>query len=275
MLLPSALDCAPGIQPIRSIYTTDTMLSPPPSHRQSINSPANVFSTCRALQSLITTNLTPPPTIAKPSYTQTSLASPIILAPDNRKRSAQTPQPSTSTNAPQPKTPPPASRKRRRSDSDNENRPPPNQNQNQVTTLPSTPKRQRLCPPTLPLGLSRADFSALQAEAAAIPIPSTPLRRRHHLPTHQNKTSTPTPTSPSSSSSASYSPDSHALISLILQKLHLSQSDWDSCAHGKNNSIGEHFRILLGNEGVGLRRGGGKRRRKSVVGMEFGPLLGG
>lgn len=279
MLLPSALDCAPGIQPMRSVYTSsNAMLSPPPSHYHPASSPVNIFSTCRALQSLITTNLAPPHTISKPSCASPSLASPIVMHPASRphtKTPVRTPQPYANANAtaPAPQTPPPASRKRRRSELDDEIDSTPAQRQEHPA--PSTPKRQRLCPPTLPLGLERADFDALQEQAAAIPIPPTPkafLRRRRQLNARSNEFKTATEAKGEDWRSS----DDSALVTLILHKLRLRQSEWDECAlrlgEGKD-SIGERFKVLLGNDKMGLRRGNGKMSRRSITQVEFGPPL--
>ena len=250
MLLPSALDCAPGIQPMRSVYTTSTMLSPPPSQHPPATSSANIFTTCRALQSLITTNLTSPHTIAKSSCAPPSLASPIALAPTSH------PYTQRSTQAPRSQTPPRASRKRPRSDFDNEKNSAPKQEQED--TVPSTPKRQRLCPPTLPLSHERADFDALQEQAAAIPIPTTPnapLRRRRPLSPHPNRFAASPSANPDNEDWCS--PDSSALVSLILHKLRLRQSGLGRLRAPARRTKRQHRRALQ-DPARGWRGGGEK-----------------
>lgn len=63
---------------------------------------------------------------------------------------------------------------------------------------------------------------------------------------------------------------------MILHKLRLRQSDWDDCARklGKGkDSIGERWKMLVGDGEVGLRRGKGGRKRGKVGEMEFGGML--
>ena len=78
--------------------------------------------------------------------------------------------------------------------------------------------------------------------------------------------------------------DDAALVSLILNKLRLRQSDWDEAARrlGKGrDSLGERWRLLAGEggdvgkgKGRGLRRStGGMKRRGLETMMEFGPEI--
>ncbi len=271
MLLPSAFDCAPHTHPSCSLYApAPTLLSPPSASRPCPTSPvsSNIYSACRSLQSLITTNLpSTPSTISRQSRTQPQLASPIALmsgtsAHSRKQLRPQTPQCATKILQPQtPRTPPRASRKRRRSLCEDDDSP----SRDQENILPSTPKRQRLCPPSIPLGLMPTDFDALQEAAANIPIPTTPSN-------HPPSTSSPSTETETEWTSANDS----ALVSLILHKLRLKQSDWDECAlrlgKGKD-SIGERWKLLIGEGEVGLRRGRGGRRRGGVEGMDFGGAL--
>ena len=60
--------------------------------------------------------------------------------------------------------------------------------------------------------------------------------------------------------------DDAALVQLILQKFRLKSSDWEDCAAllGKGrDSIGERWKVLVGEGEVGLRRG-----RKGRMGLE-------
>ena len=171
MLLPSAFDCAPRIQPSHSLYIpTPTLLSPPPtsSARPCPTSPvsSNIYSACRSLQSLITNTIpSTPSTISRPSRTQPQLASPIALTSrtsvHSRKQSrSQTPQCATKIAQPQtPRTPPRTSRKRRRSLCDDDADSP---SHDQENIPPSTPK-----PPS---------------QFPKIPRHHIPLPGRRHIP---------------------------------------------------------------------------------------------
>ena len=97
----------------------------------------------------------------------------------------------------------------------------------------STPKRQRLAPPVLPLGLEPSDFESLE-----LPPPSTPAENEDTEEWN--------------------SADDHALVALVLEKLKLSRRDWNDCARwlGRDkDSIGARWKVLLGEGDVGLRRG--------------------
>ena len=262
MLLPSALDCVPLIHSSRSSHMpAATMLSPPPPSYLSPTSPAsaNIYSACRSLQSLITTSFpSTTSSISRPSRPQPQLASPITL---KSTKSGSSHSKKSRKIAP-PQIPPRPSRKRRRSLNNDDG---PSYDQENISpSKPSTPKRQRLCPPSLPLGLDRADFDALQEQAANIPIPVTPEnRQKEDLPEE-------------AAQSEWSSPDDSALVSLILHKLCLRQSDWDECARrlGKDKDcIGERWKLLVGDGEVGLRRGSGGQRRGNVQRVEFGGPL--
>ena len=265
MLLPSALDCAPRIQSPRFYMASTAILSPPSSSCHSPTSPvsSNIYSACRSLQSLITTGLpSTASSVSRPPRTQPHLASPIALTSTSAHSKQSRPRTKACTKIAQPQTPPRPSRKRRRSLSDDDGSS--HDQENIPNFKPSTPKRQRLCPPTLPLGLKRADFDALQEQAANIPIPTTPENRQEEDLLE-------------ASAQSEWSPlDDSALVSLILHKLRLRQSDWDECARrlGKGkDSIGERWKLLLGEGEVGLRMGSGKQRRGNVQRMEFGGSL--
>ena len=220
MLLPSAFDCAPSAQPTHPSYSAPRpKLAPPPQpqpsnpklHTRHPSTSSNIHSTCRALQSLLTSNISSC-TITKsiPSTTNApSLASPIALqcATTQRKKSVgwgdevvrrpcQTIV--TSESAPM------RTNKRKRTHSSS------------VTLTPTTPKRPRLHPPNLPLGLLPADFTALQAHASAIPLPETPAA----LVTDQNQKENQV------AASAPLSVNS-PLVAMLLDKLRLRGGEWE------------------------------------------------
>lgn len=287
MLLPSSLDCAPRKHPRTASYkAATTMLSPPSSTCQSPSS--NMYSTCRALQSLLASNLPTLSPIPKIIRAPPHLGSPIVLTSGPRAQPRKT-KSHTVQNAKITKPPPRSNLKRRRSfsvhgDEDGKHPLPlPRDNQeNTQNPRPSTPKRQRTCPPSLPLGLNRKDFDALNPPVlTTTTTPHTPeattnpssSSSSHHTPPNQEPETEKDNDDDESEWSAT---DDSALVSLILNKLRLRPSDWDDCARklGKEkDSIGRRWKHLLGDGEVGLRRGSGKRTRGNVSRMEFGPLL--
>jgi len=160
---------------------------------------------------------------------------------------------------------------------------------------PSTPKRQRVAPPSIPLGLERKDFYALQ------PVP----QRGHRQPTTTTTTSvntatftphdtsftfTNTPSTPPAIHTDTPSPnlttspkensdhnewttdDDTALVELVLEKLRFSRREWDEVATvlGTDGaSMGRRWKELVGDGEVGLRfrRGRGRRERGDVRGV--------
>ena len=180
-----------------------------------------------------------------------------------------------------PKTP---QRKRRRALSDDLG---PSRDQENVTSSkPSTPKRQRRAPPSLPLGLEKSDFEALtphsQSHTSFNLTPDTTfLTPSQPLPFHiPNTKSKPVDIEGDTEMGDGWTAqDDDALVSLILNKLRLKQSDWDECAQilGKgHDSIGERWRMLVGEGEVGLRRSKGGLKRKGLrdwEGVEFGPEI--
>lgn len=273
MLLPSSLDCAPRKPPRTASYTpATTMLSPASSTCLSPSS--NMYSTCRALQSLLASNLPTPSSRPKTIREPPHLGSPIVLTSGPRAQPKKTKLhtvPNAKVTKPQPRTPPRSNHlKRRRSFSADEDIPPRGQ-ENTEHPRPSTPKRQRTCPPTLPLGLEPSDFDALKPTTTP---PHTPeaLPWQHPLQ-GQGKDNNE---DDADSKSEWTTDDDSALVALILNKLRLRQSDWAECARklGKEkDSIGKRWAHLLGDGEVGLRRGSGEQRRGNVRRMEFGPLL--
>ena len=263
---------------------------PPPTSRPS---PEALLGSCLALQSLIETSLPPtsqpvvPPHLDSPINLTAPSDAPTVVKKKSYKVKKRTPSPRT----PQ--------RKRRRALSDEMG---PSRNKENIvssttTSKPSTPKRQRRCPPTLPRGLKTKDFEAL--------TPITPLSARAPFQLDPNTTFvTPSrplpfdmplparlPTSKAkddgdditmlSNEEKWTDEDDKALVSTILNKLGLRQSDWDEASRrlGKgHDSIGERWRLLAGEGDVGqrkvlLRRSQGGLKRKGLEVMEFGPEI--
>ena len=166
---------------------------------------------------------------------------------------------------------------------------------------PSTPKRQRRCSPSLPLGLDQEDFDALQATPQPT-RPHTPFQLQPDMkfttPSRPLPFNIPQITPPrqerslvgddkdqemSDAAAEWTASDDSALVQLILDKLRLRRSDWEDCSrqlnlNGGKDSIGERWKMLVG-EGTGSEYGGlrrrskGVQRRSALQGVEFGPEI--
>ncbi|KAI9805145.1 MAG: hypothetical protein M1825_000979 [Sarcosagium campestre] len=256
MLLPSALPCdARGSSATRPalISAPSFPASPPLSDEEAMTSPRlnGLFSSCKALQSMLM--IAPPGPVRRlrrtTAITPTGLSNPIALP--------LTPSPAS----PRPKAnrvaPPRGANKRRRAPDDDDT-----ENKVQRRDIPhdqlfSTPKRMRLAPPNLPLGLSSSDFEALES------TPASQLNSREGLPERPL----------ASQATADWSPaDDRALVELVLEKLKLSKGDWADCARalGRDQaSVDERWKSLVGNGRIGLGRGNVRSRQSRTTVADY------
>lgn len=251
MLLPSALPCEPFLplsQPTRQILTLQRSI-----HPQLMTNP--LLASCRALQSILGNA----PALSCQSIKHSS-------SPQRKAHSTRNPLQPCAHNAKVRKTSPlkpPAPRglkKRRRdefeADSDDE-----------MVTRPSevgkcqapflTPKRPRLAPLAMPLGLSAADFQFLES-------PNTPPVELD-MPSFEINVDADAD-APSNSDDWSAA-DDRALVETVLEKLRLSKREWNDCARilGKDkDSLGKRWKMLVGEGDVGLRRGGKRPGRTEL-----------
>ncbi|KAL2256061.1 hypothetical protein VTK26DRAFT_2258 [Humicola hyalothermophila] len=157
---------------------------------------------------------------------------------------------------------------------------------------PTTPKRSRIAPEVLPLGLDRADFHELHhADAISREKTNNHNNNKNGFPPSSSTTTTTTATTTTSLSSSllSSAPETAAakeapgtdvvveadgetwsteedriLVELVLEKLRLTKSEWQDCARslGKDRgSVGRRWKSLMVNGDVGLRRGASRRAR--------------
>ncbi|PGH07418.1 hypothetical protein AJ80_08003 [Polytolypa hystricis UAMH7299] len=308
MLLPSALSCDLRHHPVRARFPGSHLFpaTPPPPDEQASAAAAGLRSTCRALQSLLTSSPASSPRFVKPAP---NLQSPLHM----RSRPLPNSRPGKVVKAAHKaahKAPRGANKRRREAlEEDHYNRSDSNGNSdsdreasfsNVLGDPFTTPKRQRRMPPDIPLGLNTTDFQSLQhptptpAVAQSIfssstylapPIPDTSIFSffpRHPVESRDETVSPPPQPQqhasiidPSSSSPSSSYPcndttqqqlhgaewtrdDDQRLIGLVLEKLNLTQQDWDECARqmGKDNdSVGRRWKALVGEGNIGLRRG--------------------
>jgi len=115
----------------------------------------------------------------------------------------------------------------------------------EVPAAPSTPKRARLAPEVIPLGLERTDYHDLHCAQA---------ESGEGLGISQSHGGVDEWTTE----------DDRILVELVLEKLKLSKSDWQDCARslGKDrNSVGRRWRSLMINGDVGLKTRSSRRAK--------------
>jgi hypothetical protein len=117
-------------------------------------------------------------------------------------------------------------------------------------SAPHTPKRSRIAPEVLPLGLERSDYHELHASDM-----------NHNKNIEKDGTDVVVETDGETWSTE----EDRMLVELVLEKLRLSKSDWQDCARtlGKKDrgSVGRRWKSLMANGDVGLKRGSSRRPR--------------
>lgn len=132
---------------------------------------------------------------------------------------------------------------------------------------PSTPKRQRIAPEVLPLGLERGDFHTLHLQQQPEFNFNVLQSIEHPEPRNQNHNEgePDQPDERDEEEKEWSTEEDRILVELVLEKLKLSKSDWQDCARslGKDRgSVGKRWRSLMGNGDVGLKTRSSGRRAK-------------
>ncbi|KAK3310357.1 uncharacterized protein B0T15DRAFT_35132 [Chaetomium strumarium] len=290
MLLPSALPCDSSQTPRLTRLQSALFASPPasPPHLSTQQAIGNIFSTCRSLQSLLAGPAPPANTGPEPITPPTSsrsqlLTPPLACAPPPLKlrlRSRKTDS-TTGDHGPARKRivkrsaavaqAPRGPNKRRRAadddmgrcsedDSDTEQHGPlgnPVEGQdkeNEARSGPQTPKRSRLAPEVIPLGLERSDYHNLHHSFPQnVPTDGSSEYRQDG-----------TDVVVEADGEAWSTEEDRILVELVLEKLKLTKSDWQDCARslGKDRgSVGRRWKSLMINGEVGLKRGSHRRGR--------------
>ncbi|KAJ9157642.1 DNA-binding protein [Pleurostoma richardsiae] len=287
MLLPSAFACDSSQPPLTRLQSA-LFASPPASPPQlsTQNALGNLFSTCRNLQSLLAAPapIEPAGPVTPPASSHNSLLTPPMAhAPSPMKlrlRSRKTDASSTPSGADHnpitmrkrivKRAPPRGANKRRRgldddmgredgdSDSDLEHSGAEDYSENtnnldggaeeQTPPRPHTPKRARIAPEVLPLGLERSDFHTLHAEG----VPD-------------DSRAGGTDVQVEADGEAWSAEEDRMLVELVLEKLKLSKSDWQDCARslGKDRgSVGRRWKSLMLHGEVGLKTRSSSRRSR-------------
>ncbi|KAM5356244.1 hypothetical protein ACJ41O_002890 [Fusarium nematophilum] len=257
MLLPSALSCEASHSLSSQPRLQPSLFSPPASPPSSHASFANIMTTCRSLQSLLAS---PVPT-ASDSHSLPSLAQlptpPLAHAPPPLKlrlRSRDNRREPVGPKKITKRAPPRGANKRRRaaedetdryvSDSDVESESPSSPSQPAEPVAPSTPKRTRIAPEQLPLGLERSDFHNMH------------LRQRgvDHNDEDQAEPGDDEWTAE----------DDRVLIELVLEKLKLSKTEWQDCARSlgrDRHAVNRRWKNLILSGDVGLKSRPGRRSK--------------
>ncbi|KAL2154156.1 hypothetical protein VTH82DRAFT_2832 [Thermothelomyces myriococcoides] len=133
-------------------------------------------------------------------------------------------------------------------------------------TLPHTPKRSRIAPEIIPLGLERADYHSLHSSFS-----SSDNNDNDTVDSHNNHNGHPpqdyypgTDVVVEADGEPWSTEDDRILVELVLEKLKLTKSDWQDCARslGKDRgSVGRRWKSLMSNGDVGLKRAPLRRPR--------------
>ncbi|KAJ4295828.1 hypothetical protein N0V88_004530 [Collariella sp. IMI 366227] len=266
MLMPSALPCDSSQRPPMTRLQAALFASPPASPPQLSTQSAigNIFTTCRSLQSLLATpaqlsrSASEPVTPPAPSHAQQPTP-PLAHAPSPMKlrlRSRNKPEHNTaapSDHGPPRKRivkrvaavaqPPRGPNKRRRAldddmdrynHHDNDSDVEPHDLNNNIPVYdrepdsgPHTPKRSRIAPEVLPLGLERADYHSLNSSFSSDISTTSTIHgifyTNSSLPQstqHDTDVIVETDGEPWSTE------EDRILVELVLEKLKLTKSDW-------------------------------------------------
>jgi len=117
--------------------------------------------------------------------------------------------------------------------------------------MPSTPKRARIAPETLPLGLERADYHGLL----------------HSNADPDTEATDGTDTVLEADGEPWSTEEDRILVELVLEKLKLTKSDWQDCARslGKGrSSVGRRWKSLMACGDVGIKRSSRRSRIHST-----------
>lgn len=280
MLLPSALSCdsshpshpsQPPLTRLQSALFASPPVSPPQfSAHNTIDS---IFSTCRSLQALLAapaplSGPSTPPTLHSqlPTPPMAHTPSPMKLrlrshrACDNTGLGISTDNPVKARKKVVKRSAPARGPNKRRREADDDmgrddedvesdldiaTSETPEVETTEALPRPATPKRARIAPEVIPLGLERSDFHTLHANSDGL-FGEDPAAQTEGsdvvVEADGEKWSTE---------------DDRILVELVLEKLKLSKSEWQDCARslGKDrSSLGRRWKSLMINGDVGLKR---------------------
>lgn len=117
---------------------------------------------------------------------------------------------------------------------------------------PQTPKRARIAPEAIPLGLARGDYHDLH------------LRERESEQGLGISAPTESGDATSGPGGEWTAEDDRVLVELVLEKLRLTKSDWQDCARSlgrDKHSVGRRWKSLMAGGEVGLKTRSNRRAR--------------
>ncbi|KAI1758772.1 hypothetical protein GGR53DRAFT_515949 [Hypoxylon sp. FL1150] len=277
MLMPSALSCDSSHPPVTRLQSA-LFASPPASPPMNTHSTlGNIFSSCRALQSMLTAPATIPSSdeslpaprdpLPTPPMAHTALP-PLKLRLRSRKAADANGEalPRKKKVVKRPVALPRGINKRRRAAEDDMGRDDDigsdlevgsSSDQDQAQTQeeadesslrPSTPKRARIAPEVIPLGLERNDYHNLHRTSTG----------------EESAIAEGTEVEVEADGEKWSKEDDRILVELVLEKLKLSKTDWQDCARSLSKdrgSIGRRWRSLMINGDVGLKPSRSRRNK--------------
>lgn len=143
---------------------------------------------------------------------------------------------------------------------------------------PRTPKRLRLAPEILPMGLERSDFHALhlQHQISSQPLFYPSSSSSQSFPSHhQYQYQYPQQQAQDEDREEEWTTEEdRLLVELVLEKLKLSKSEWQDCARSlgrDRGSVGKRWKSLMAGGDIGLKgrlRNGGSStsKRRGIYG---------
>ncbi|OLN82055.1 hypothetical protein CCHL11_08688 [Colletotrichum chlorophyti] len=281
MLMPSAFSCDTSQPPLTRLQAS--IFASPPASPPTLSAPngfGNIFDTCRSLQALLTNPQQPrtPPydTHQQPAQLPTP---PLAHAPPPLKlRLRPRAKPDGGDHMPRKRitkrAPPRGVNKRRRAADDDMGRDEAlltdedaesdleisahssstENDDSRIPSAPSTPKRARIAPEVLPLGLERSDYHTLHLNEGGTHM--------NHLADADADGSNVEVEADGEQWSAE---DDRILVELVLEKLKLTKTEWQDCARslGKDrNSLSRRWKSLMLQGEVGLKGRRSTRRSK-------------
>ncbi|KAI1106985.1 hypothetical protein F4804DRAFT_256562 [Jackrogersella minutella] len=269
MLMPSALSCDASHPPVTRLQSA-LFASPPASPPTTAHSTlGNIFNSCRALQSMLTASPATPSNdhvdthrdpLPTPPMAHTALP-PLKLRLRSRKTDTNGDVLPRKRVVKRSAAPPRGVNKRSRAIEDDMGREDDldsdleisgserdqNRESEEPTFRPATPKRARIAPEAMPLGLGRKDFHSL-----------------HTTNGGEESTSEGTEVEIEADGERWSKEDDRILVELVLEKLKLSKTDWQDCARslGKDRtSLGRRWRSLMIHGDVGLKSTRSRRNK--------------